>query len=134
MKLASGAAPRTATPRLLCPQMYEGIDMRVTACTQCSVGWRDNRCRITMGCEHLPLVRPSVVPRCPMQHECRHQAQNGDMPCPVRARGMICESALRRAGVPDPESHRLSFHAATVATPEDIEYYRTSRRHNQTAG
>lgn len=33
---------------------------------------------------------------------------------------MVCESALRFAGDPDPEGHPLSFHAMTVATEEDL--------------
>lgn len=98
---------------VLCPQEYSGVaEMNVTPCTRCSTGWdkASGRCTIYMGCEELPLVDASEVPECPIQDECQHHHQN-EGPCPVRARGMICESALARAGVQDPSEHPLAFNA-----------------------
>jgi hypothetical protein len=34
---------------------------------------------------------------------------------------MICESALKFAGEPNPADHPLSFHAHTIITPEELE-------------
>lgn len=105
---------------LLCPQLYEGTTMRVVGCNQCSAGWdpESQRCRIEMGCEHLPLVSPSERPECPMVDVCRHASQVAPEPCPVVARGMVCESALVRGGMPEwaAAESPISFHAMTVAS------------------
>lgn len=113
---------RTRLP-LLCPQEYDGIEMRVVPCTNCSVGWdaKQKRCVVPTGCEHLP-IEPNA-PECPIQDRCRHQVQLGDEPCAVRARGMICESALAFAGHPNPMEHPLGFNADIVATPEEVEQW-----------
>jgi hypothetical protein len=105
---------------ILCPQLYIGIAMRVTACSRCSVEWNTalQRCQVEIGVEHLPLT--PKVPTCPLQDRCQHQVQS-QSPCAVRARGLICESALRFAGVADPESHPLAFDAITVVSPEEWE-------------
>lgn len=89
---------------VLCPQEYDGLDMKVTTCTRCDVGWdrTSRRCTVTTGCEHLPVE--DEVSTCPIQDRCQHQVQDV-APCVVRSRGLVCESALREAGVPDPESH-----------------------------
>ena len=101
----------------LCPQEYDGMEMRVTPCSRCSVGWdsQGRVCTIGTGAEHLPLVANNEVPGCPMQDQCQHQVQNSS-PCAVRARGMICQSALKWAGMSEDESfdHPLSFHASFV--------------------
>jgi hypothetical protein len=106
---------------VLCPQLYDGMTMKVVGCARCH-NWVESEkaCHVEMGVEHLPLVSPCDIPACPMANQCQHQIQSPD-PCPVRARGLICESALRRAGVPEPEDHPLSFHADFVATVEDLE-------------
>lgn len=113
-----------AALRVLCPQEYDGMEMRVTPCDRCAVGWdhKEGRCSVFTGAEHLPLVQAHEVPACPMQGRCQHQIQQGDFPCAIRARGLICESALRTFGkVKNPENHPLGFHAGTVASPEDLE-------------
>lgn len=106
---------------ILCGQDYVGFEMRVTPCDRCR-NWRGTRCSIETGAEHLPLVPASEVPVCPIQDHCQHQVQAGAEPCPVRARGMICESALVFAGMSrsDAMSHPLSYNAIDVATPEDM--------------
>ncbi len=106
--------------RVLCPQEY-GDEMTVTDCNRCSTGWdkHSQTCTIPTGCEHLPVVVASEVPTCPIQDRCQHQIQLST-PCVVRARGMICESALAWAGVKDPMSHPLSFSAECVASPEEV--------------
>ena len=104
---------------LLCPQDY-APDMRVVPCNRCSTGWDKQlgKCAIPTGCEHLPLE--VVVPDCPIQDRCRHQVQQGDAPCVVRARGLVCESAFTYAGESDPAGHPLAFNADFVASPEEV--------------
>jgi hypothetical protein len=108
--------------RRLCPQQYEAADMLVTPCTRCSVGWdrQAGRCTILTGAEHFPLVPEGEVPTCPIQDRCQHQVQD-DRPCVVRARGMICESALVLSGMDLSEAfaHPLAFNAMVAATPEE---------------
>jgi hypothetical protein len=109
---------------ILCPQEYVGVEMRVTACTRCRSGWnrQTKTCRVETGIEHMPLVQPSEVPECPMSERCQHQRQlAAPTPCPVRARGMICESALAWAGDPDPANHPLGFNAYVIASTDDWE-------------
>jgi len=100
---------------VLCPQEYTGMEMRMAVCTRCHY-WngKANGCSVPTGCEHLPEEVPERVPECPIQDRCQHQLQVLPRPCVVRARGMICESALRFANVPDPEGHDLAFNAFTV--------------------
>jgi hypothetical protein len=75
-----------------------------------------------MVCEHLPLVPAADVPACPISVRCQHQIQTFPAPCPVRARGLVCESALRFVGDLDPMAHPLSFHAMIIgAVPEDAD-------------
>lgn len=107
--------------KVLCGQEYNSEGMQVAPCTRCRVGWSRSRrqCEVATGCEHLPLVSAADVPECPIQPRCQHQIQAGTQPCPVRARGMICESALRLAGIAEPESHPLGFSAETVVSPEE---------------
>lgn len=92
---------------VLCPQEYVGIEMRVVPCTRCSSGWdaASRSCLAETGCEDIGVV--AAVPDCPIQERCQHQAQ-ATGPCEVRARGMICASALSHAGI-DPQSHPLAF-------------------------
>jgi len=101
--------------RVLCPQEYEGMDMRVTPCTRCDSGWNPatGRCDIYVGVEHRELVPPSQVRQCPIQDKCQHQIQASAGLCAVRARGMICESALTLAGVADVWALDYAFHAST---------------------
>ena len=106
---------------VLCPQLYVGTEMRAVGCTKCDVGWDDTagECRVEMGCEHLPLA--ASIPVCPLAARCRHDLQCAPAPCPVRARGMVCESALVYGGL-SPEAafaHPNSFSAITVAGVED---------------
>lgn len=107
--------------RSVCPQEYDGADMRVVPCTRCSIGWNQGmqKCVAPMGIEHLPLE--TEIPDCPIQDRCQHQVQRGAEPCPVRARGMICESALVESGMDPSEAfnHPLAFNVDTVATPEE---------------
>lgn len=100
------------------------MEMRVKPCTRCSFGWDapTRSCRIDTGAEHLPLVPPDEIPACPMSAQCQHQIQVGDQPCAVRARGLVCESALAWAGDADPKSNPISFHADLVASPEDLKW------------
>lgn len=101
----------------LCPQLYDGMEMLVTPCSRCTSGWsKDLRaCIVDTGIEHLPLVADAEVPPCPIQDVCQHQVQS-KAPCAVRARGRICQSALKWAGMSETESfdHPLSFHASFV--------------------
>lgn len=94
--------------------------MRVAGCNRCH-NWDDAKavCIVETGCEHLPLVPALEVPECPMQDRCQHQIQAGLELCVVRARGMICESALDYDGHSQPSTHPLSFHAMTIASPEE---------------
>lgn len=103
-----------ATPRklpVLCPQEYAGMEMRVTVCDRCHVGWdaKNKRCKVDTGAEHLP--DEAVVPECPIQDRCQHNLQAA--PCMVRRKGLICESALIESGMSptDAADHPLSFHA-----------------------
>lgn len=92
---------------VLCAQLYDGIEMKVTPCTRCAVGWNGSHCTVDTGAEHLPSATP---PTCPIQDRCQHQLQSVG-PCMVRSRGLICESALAFAGEPDIENHPFSFNA-----------------------
>lgn len=107
---------RGATARIgvLCAQEYDGTEMRAVPCTRCRIGWDGQRCQAWMGVEHLPLVAHHPV--CPIQDRCQHQVQSPG-PCPVRARGLICESALIAGGLSPAAaaSHPLSFHAMLMA-------------------
>lgn len=106
----------------LCPQEYDGLEMKVTPCSRCRVGWDKllRRCVVPTGAEHFPLVEASEIPTCPIQDRCQHQVQRQE-PCPIRARGMICESALVVSGLSaaDAFDHSLSFNATVVASPEE---------------
>jgi hypothetical protein len=95
-----------------CPQTYDNGVMLVQPCTRCPSGWNGRSCIIETGCEHMPLVPDNEIPDCPIQDQCQHQAQSVG-PCAVRARGMICQSALKHAGMSEVESfdHPLSFNA-----------------------
>lgn len=99
--------------RVLCPQEYGPDGMQITNCTRCTTGWskQSKRCTIETGAEHLPLA---AAPDCPIQDVCQHQLQSNPSPCQIRARGLICESALRNAGIEYPEDHPLSFNATTI--------------------
>lgn len=100
---------------VLCPQLYVGMDMRVTGCNHCDNWSADaDACQVYVGCEHLPVVAASEQPECPIAARCQHQIQSGRGVCVVRARGMVCESALRYAGVRESENHPLGFHAMVV--------------------
>ena len=105
----------------LCPQEYDGMDMRVVPCDRCSVGWDASRrrCTVPTGAEHFPLVPAAEVPVCPIQDRCQHQVQQVE-PCIIRARGMICESALTMAGVVDAHNHPLAFNDLAAMTPEEL--------------
>lgn len=107
----------------LCPQEYSDIAaMRATPCTRCSVGWNAalRQCTIATGAEHFPLVPAAEVPSCPLEDRCQHQVQRVE-PCPIRARGMICESALLVGGMTESEAadHPLAFNADVAASPEE---------------
>ena len=113
--------------RARCPQNYGGEGMRVKPCTRCSGGWNwtASVCEVETGAEHLPLTVD--VPDCPIQARCQHQIQAGVSPCPVRARGMVCESALIESGMP-PEtaaSYPTAFNAEFVITVEEFNMERT---------
>lgn len=101
------------------------MEMRAVPCTKCSQGWDRvaKKCTIPTGGEHLPLVTAAEVPTCPIQDQCQHQLQTPDIPCVIRARGLICESALAWDGVSDPMSHPLGFSAECVASPEELASY-----------
>jgi len=105
---------------VLCSQEYLGVEMRTAPCTRCSVGWdrAAGRCSIPMGVEHLPLT--AETPECPIADRCQHQIQSGSAPCPVRARGLVCESALRAGGDPRPEDSPIGFNACVVAGPGEF--------------
>jgi len=109
---------------VLCPQEYDGVDMRVTVCNRCSVGWDaiSKTCTVTTGAEHLPDVAAAEVPECPMSVRCQHQVQS-QVPCLVRRKGLICESALAWAGDDDPMCNPLGFSALCVASPEELVSY-----------
>jgi hypothetical protein len=91
--------------KTLCPQEYQGLTMVVTPCTRCSNwGKEDKACNVYIGVEHLVRVRRSKVPACQIAGQCQHQIQSNPNPCPVRARGLICESVV---GI----DHPLAFNA-----------------------
>lgn len=102
----------------LCPQEYDGLDMRVVVCTRCRSGWDKalGKCSIDTGVEHFPVS--NQIPECPIQDWCQHQLQSTDGPCSVRARGMVCESAFVYVGLP--VDQWISFSASTAATAEDL--------------
>lgn len=102
---------------VLCPQEYEGMDMRVTPCNRCDQGWDKDagRCAVYVGVERFVTVAADKVPECPIADRCQHQLQATPKPCLVRERGFICESALVFAGVPDAEDHPLSFNDNMMA-------------------
>jgi hypothetical protein len=106
----------------LCPQEYDGLEMNAVPCSRCSVGWDRKRrsCTVPTGAEHLPLVPSAEVPDCPMATKCQHQVQS-KTPCAVRARGMVCQSALKYAGMSETDSfdHPQSFHANFAYPTED---------------
>jgi hypothetical protein len=110
--------------KALCPQEYGPEGMRVTPCTRCNAGWdqASRTCTIPTGAEHLPLEPADQIPTCPIQDRCQHQVQLGVIPCPIRARGLICESALIESGLSpeDAASHPLGFNADCVASPEEV--------------
>lgn len=85
--------------------------MKVTPCTRCITGWNKTakRCEIYAGVEHLPLVKEEDIPSCPIADRCQHQLQQS-APCVVRARGLVCESALDFVGLDGP-NHPLGFNA-----------------------
>lgn len=103
--------------------------MVVTPCTRCTTGWdkKTSSCKVETGVEHMPLEK--VVPDCPIQDRCQHQLQSSG-PCVVRARGMVCESALIHDGLTEEEAmaHPLSFHAMTIITEEELADYE-ERKH-----
>ena len=102
---------------VLCAQEYDGLSMRVTACGRCQVGWDHSlgRCSVDMGVEHLPLT-DEPGPPCPIESRCQHALQAEGL-CPVRARGLVCVSALVEAGWSEAEAHDHpdSFHAGLCA-------------------
>ncbi len=111
-RLAGDAVVKHKSLRVLCAQEYSGVDtMYIVPCTRCSSGWEfaDNRCGAYMGVEHLPLVDASDVPECPIADRCQHQIQNTG-PCPVRARGLVCKSALNYIGI-DGANSPIGFNA-----------------------
>lgn len=103
---------------VLCPQLYDGLTMRVVACTRCC-NWEGERCGVATGAEHFSPA--SIAPVCPIQALCQHQIQSGDVPCTVRRAGLICESALTFSGVANVEMHPLGFNAYVCASPEELE-------------
>jgi hypothetical protein len=80
---------------VLCPQEYDGLKMQVTTCTRCA-SWQkvEQRCNVYIGCEEEALAAPADVPECAIADRCQHQIQALPAPCPVRARGMVCESVV----------------------------------------
>jgi len=107
---------------VLCPQEYQGMDMVVVPCSRAACGnWdrQGSRCVVTTGCEHLPVTGDR--PACPIEHQCQHGIQAAPDLCAVRLRGLVCESALVAGGLSpeDAANHPLSFHAYTVASPEE---------------
>jgi hypothetical protein len=120
--------------RVLCPQEYEGMDMRAASCDRCSSGWDKSkgRCTVYVGVEHLPVLHDSspssrrgtkgAVPDCPIADRCQHQLQELPGLCAVRARGLVCESALVAGGMaPDAAvDHPDSFNANTIAGPDEV--------------
>jgi len=108
--------------KTLCPQAYLGAEMRAVPCTKCSnFDTKLKACTVTTGSEHFPLVPEVEIPTCPLQDVCQHQVQRGATPCPVRARGLVCESAFIAAGMSESEAfnHPLAFNADVCASPEE---------------
>lgn len=107
---------------ILCPQNYLPDGMRAKTCTRCTGGWNRaaSACQIETGAEHLLLAQS--VPDCPIQDRCQHQIQAGASPCPVRARGMVCESALIEGGMSleAAASYPTAFNAEFVITVEEF--------------
>ncbi len=91
--------------KTICPQEYDGYVMVQSTCTRCA-SWSktESRCDVYIGVEHLARVRRSKVPDCPIADRCQHQIQSNPRPCPVRARGLICESVVG-------EDHPRAFNA-----------------------
>ena len=89
------------------------MQMRVTVCIRCS-NWDKpaHRCNVYIGIEHLPLVDRVAVPFCALADRCQHQLQAGTQPCPVRARGYLCESVVG-------DAHPLAFNAVDFTSPEE---------------
>lgn len=97
--------------RVLCPQTYDGMDMTVTPCDRCGVGWnqKEKRCNVYIGTEKFPSV--ANPPTCSLEASCQHNIQAPNNLCDVRRAGLVCESALIHAGVENALNHPLSFHA-----------------------
>lgn len=96
--------------------------MCVTPCTHCTVGWNKQAkcCSVLTGAEHFPVVPDSEIPPCPIQLRCQHQIQSGAVPCLIRRRGMVCESALVAFGMSEEAfNDPRSFNADTAATAEE---------------
>lgn len=89
------------TNTTLCPQQYSGMDMSVTICERCSSGWNKKlkRCTVLTGAEEFD--DSENIPECPISKVCQHQIQSKDKPCPVRQKGMVCQSALKYTEVPE---------------------------------
>lgn len=86
---------------ILCPQHYSGMEMSVITCERCSSGWdkKLKKCTILTGAEDFD--NENIVPECPITNVCQHQIQSKDKPCVVRQKGMVCQSALKYAKVPE---------------------------------
>lgn len=82
----------------LCPQAYHGTKMLVVPCEQCSSGWNGKKCLIPSGVENWDKYSDNI-PDCPIAGICQHQVQRRK-PCPVRQKGMVCQSALEYADLP----------------------------------
>lgn len=95
--------------------------MKVVGCTHC-YNWEGDRCGVETGAEHMPVVPPAYVPPCPIADRCQHQIQANPEPCVVRARGMVCESAMVKGGFKpeDAMDHPCSFHAHMIISPEEL--------------
>jgi hypothetical protein len=68
-----------------------------------------------------------------MSNECQHQIQALPDPCPVRARGMVCESALIRAGTENAADLDYSFHAM-MDSDDDVIHERRAAAKPRTMG
>lgn len=115
---------------VLCPQQYVGMTMQVVVCSRCRQ-WDEQftLCSVVTGAEHLPDDLDDI-PDCPIQERCQHQLQAGEGPCVVRRKGLVCESALVFGGLSRNAAmgHQLSFHADTVASPEEVARWREGIR------
>lgn len=109
------------------------MTMNVNPCNRCRQ-WdkKHSLCSVSTGAEHLPDEPPAKVPDCPIQDRCQHQLQAEDGPCVVRRKGLICESALVYSGLSrdDAMNHPLGFNAEVVASPEELEEFMRSSRHD----